>query len=226
MPAEQESNPVREQKDSLWSETRAELDELADGLGLPIDAGVKEAVTAFRVNGFPTGQSCEGHVEERFGEMVKLRPYVQVELPTPEQRFVGEAEIKNQVATKFGVLPEEVEDFDGHEDACRAYWDYIQKNDVPETAEYLAVRAKHEEMRASVADLLAQFYSRRHVQDHSKLVIEDIGADGAFRVTSANENPTQVEAEQVSEMEKELREQQVEIKAFAEFLRDRFYSQI
>lgn len=44
-----------------WTDYMAETDQLVDGLGKPIDAGILETVTALRAWGFVTTGSCEGH---------------------------------------------------------------------------------------------------------------------------------------------------------------------
>ena len=49
-------------KQGLENEARADVNKITDGLGMPIDEGIKETVVAFRVSGFPTTGSCEGHL--------------------------------------------------------------------------------------------------------------------------------------------------------------------
>lgn len=44
-----------------WARLEEEVDGLADKLGLPIDAGIKEAVVGLHAHGVKTSQSCEGH---------------------------------------------------------------------------------------------------------------------------------------------------------------------
>lgn len=39
------------------------VDTITDGLGLPIDAGIKKTVAALQLCGFPTTASCEGHMK-------------------------------------------------------------------------------------------------------------------------------------------------------------------
>lgn len=54
-------------KEIAWKQKRAEVDIIADKLGLGIDENIKEAVAAFRAHGFTTSASCEGHLEENQG---------------------------------------------------------------------------------------------------------------------------------------------------------------
>lgn len=51
-------------KQKLWEEKLKHLDLIRDRLGQPIDQGIKETCAAFIVNGLPTTQSCEGHLNE------------------------------------------------------------------------------------------------------------------------------------------------------------------
>lgn len=81
-------------KKLIWQQKLQELERVGDKLGYRIDPGIKETVAAFILNGFPTRGSCEGHLEERQGKMVKLHPYIAVGLDAPSERYVGEAEIR------------------------------------------------------------------------------------------------------------------------------------
>jgi hypothetical protein len=55
-----EHNDLKEQQ---WRETLRSLDRIVDKLVMPIDAGIKETITALKCSGFETSGSCEGHVE-------------------------------------------------------------------------------------------------------------------------------------------------------------------
>lgn len=56
---------VKSEKEILWEQKKAEVDEIKDRLNLGIDEHIKEAVAAFRVHKFQTNQSCEGHLDEK-----------------------------------------------------------------------------------------------------------------------------------------------------------------
>lgn len=214
-----ESNEAKE-KQALWNRTIEELDRVADKLGKPIDAGIKETVAAFIVNEFPTYGSCEGHVEERFDKKIKLRPYIAVGLDEPRQRFVGESEIKERIAAEHGIPAEELDENDVAE---RAYWDYIHKQNVPETPEYLAIRSKNEELQKSVEQILEAFYQNRQTLKDTKLAIEQIGPAGHFKVTTAKENPKEVQDADIEKHQQQLLAEQEEVRAFTQFLKERFF---
>jgi len=74
---EQQTQEMLEKK-SRWSEALARIERVKDRLGKGIDENAKETVVAFLVNEFPTQQSCEGHLEERFGKMERIDPYITI----------------------------------------------------------------------------------------------------------------------------------------------------
>lgn len=217
--SQSESSEVKE-KQALWNRTIEELDRVVDKLGKPIDAGIKETVAAFIVNKFPINGSCEGHVEERFDKKIKLRPYIAVGMDEPRQRFVGESEIKERIAAEHGITSEDLED---SETAERAYWDYIHKQDVPETPEFLEIRAKNEELLQSIQQVLEVFYKNRQALEDTKLTIERIGPAGHFRVITAKENPKGVQDADIEKHQQQLLAEQEEVRALTQFLKEKFF---
>lgn len=79
--APNESSSEKSEKQRRWEQVAAEVEGTADGLGLEIDAGIRESVIAFKVYEFPTSQSCEGHLE---GDRGLPYPWVEVYAPEPE----------------------------------------------------------------------------------------------------------------------------------------------
>ena len=55
-----------------------EVESISDGLGMPIDRGIKKLVIALMMWNFPTYGSCEGHFDHG-------HPYPWVEIYAPEQ---------------------------------------------------------------------------------------------------------------------------------------------
>jgi len=51
-------------KQRLWNETLQSLDLITDRLGKPIELGIRETCAALMINGLPTTQSCEGHLDD------------------------------------------------------------------------------------------------------------------------------------------------------------------
>ncbi len=69
----------------IWIETRQEVSQLTDALGKGVDEGIKEAVVALRVYGFPTTGSCEGHLDWGLPY-----PWIDISEPEPANRFNDE----------------------------------------------------------------------------------------------------------------------------------------
>lgn len=63
-----------------WNCIVLDLDNIVDGLGYHIDEGIKTVIAGFMVNGFYTVASCAGHLEKRFGKIMKLTPYIEIGL--------------------------------------------------------------------------------------------------------------------------------------------------
>jgi len=53
------------EKDVVWAKAEEEVNNIIDGLGLGIDNNIKGVVASFRVHGFPTTGSCEGHPDDK-----------------------------------------------------------------------------------------------------------------------------------------------------------------
>jgi hypothetical protein len=65
----------------MWEDIRAEVEQLTDALGKPVDEGIIESVTGLRALGFPTSASCEGHFEHGCPY-----PWIDVEVPDSSER--------------------------------------------------------------------------------------------------------------------------------------------
>lgn len=211
-------------KEDLWDIKLKELNKVVDGLGKHIDANIKETVVAFLMNDFPTYGSCEGHVEERFGKMIKLPPYVGVGFEYPQERFEGEAKIKELILKLFNA-PEE--DFAKNEKIKKAFYDYINKNQIPESKEYIAVRNKTMEKEEDMKKILESFYKNREVEDSKKLKIRELGGGHSFYVTPlGNEKrETEIKKEDVEKHEEDLKKEQEEVKAFTQFLKEKYLNE-
>jgi hypothetical protein len=65
-----------------WAAIEQTVSRITDGLGMPIDPGIKETVVALMAHGFLTRQSCEGHPDSGHGEPF---PWVSVTVPFPAE---------------------------------------------------------------------------------------------------------------------------------------------
>ncbi len=209
-------------KQKQWDNEINRLEKMVDLLGLPIDTNIREAVAAFNINGFPTYMSCEGHVEERFGSMIKISPYVGFGTPEPDIRFEGQEEIKRKIGEKYGVKPETVglHIETGNKEADREYWDYIQNELIPETSEFTKVRDTNEKLAREMQILLDEFYSTR--KTFKKLKIDVIGPASHASVSCDLDVASMSESE-LDKYTRELKEEQHEMNEFAKFLKDKFF---
>lgn len=66
-----------------WSAALRHVAALTDRLGLPVDPGIRDAVAALSLAGFPTTQSCEGHVNAAGHGLPS--PWVELDLPRTER---------------------------------------------------------------------------------------------------------------------------------------------
>ncbi len=70
------------QKEERWQKNRDRINRIVDENGDPVDKGIREVVTAFNVNGFPTTGSCQGHIESGLGSS---GPWIDVQTPESEE---------------------------------------------------------------------------------------------------------------------------------------------
>jgi hypothetical protein len=76
------ANPVtpssQSQKETAWKAALLALEQLTDRTGKGLDAGIKESVAALMAHGFPTIQSCEGHLDWGLPY-----PWIEIRAPAP-----------------------------------------------------------------------------------------------------------------------------------------------
>ncbi len=68
------------------ADTAHRVDRITDKKGMRIDGEIKEPVTALLVHGFPTRQSCEGHLDTHGHPY----PWIFIDAPDPEERVSDE----------------------------------------------------------------------------------------------------------------------------------------
>lgn len=68
------------EREFQWKKMLEEVEVISDRIGKKIDEGIKETVAAFLAHGFPTSQSCEGHI----GEEGTCYPWIEIETPELE----------------------------------------------------------------------------------------------------------------------------------------------
>jgi 3-mercaptopyruvate sulfurtransferase SseA len=90
---------ISPEKISRLEKIRKSVEETRDALGLPVDEKIKEAVIMCNAIGLTTSASCEGHIDH--GIPV---PWIEIAAPNePEEKYVGQKEIFEKVAKKYGI---------------------------------------------------------------------------------------------------------------------------
>jgi len=212
--------PPNSEKATRWEDAMAQVEQAKDRLGKGIDENIKETVAAFLVNDFPTRGSCEGHLEERFGKIRKISPYIDVAASEPKERFVGENEIRASVAEQYNVAPGDIEQNDI---AGKAYRGYIYGNHLEETSEYQETRKKNEELKKRADALINEFYRQRSSEATHTLRIRDIGPSGLFKIEGEQGFVREVSEEDQEQYRERLLSEQAEMKALTEFLKKKFF---
>ena len=213
-----------QQKQEKWNETLKSLEDTDDRLGRPIDKGIKEAVIAFKVNGFPTQSSCEGHVEKRSGKRVKISPYIDIGVEEPKNRFIGEEQFREEIASKHGVDAQALERNEG---ARNDLWEYISANNPQETPEYIVAREANQKKEQEVRSLLDDFYGETPSENRKVRIPKTLTDDGSFRVTTTPEksNKDEIGLFQIRSAKKELKHEQSDFSDFAKFMKDRYFGE-
>ena len=216
-----ENEPDRIAKEARLEKMWADLEEVADAEGHGVDAGIKETVAVVNALGFPTAQSCEGHVRTD-------RPYPWVRIAAPDEppeRYVGQNELFNRMAQENGVLVGELKR--GTPEGL--YWQVlgeVMKNG--ETEEYLSWREKNNKLHKRIAPLVGKFNEGRVVDEAIKLECED--RDGlAFEIRSEEENTAlnlkeDLPEEEEKKLTRTLALKRIEMESFTQFLKKHYFS--
>jgi hypothetical protein len=218
-----ENENQEEKKRKILAGRRADIDKITDAEGKGIDKEIKDIVVAFNIAGFPTKQSCQGHYgEEKEGWGA---PWIQIESPDEsEEQFQNQKEIFNRVAKKYGISVGDL----GHEDNVEAWSEALREASLQdETREYQEWSKKQHELIQKAKGLLEEFYFKRKVGKDLKLQIADDFV-GMFRIYNGGSDYGPI-AKDVSDDERNAHKKRLEayrreMKAFAEFLIDKFMS--
>ena len=79
---EQSLEQAETDKERLWITAQIEMEKINDGLGLEVDEGIKESVTALMAHEFPLSGSCEGHADRGLPY-----PWIDVSLELPQDKL-------------------------------------------------------------------------------------------------------------------------------------------
>lgn len=193
-------------KELRWESTMKETDIIIDGLGKRIDSGIKETVTALKVNDYETTGSCEGHLDHGLPH-----PWLDVEMSLTTDERKQMKELRDRLLHAHNA------------------------NKQPDNSD-LAQRDVFEEKRIAfentLSNLCEEFYSQ-HEPKNFDIKLFLLKTPSGFRIQSkygrglGKLNWAEFEAHQktLSSKEKEnnLLMAREEMQAFAQFLKKKFF---
>jgi len=197
----EQNKAAESEQEMIWNDKRKEVDRIVDGLGLGIDEGIKETVTALRVYGLNTQQSCEGHMRGE-GRRIASLPWITICVPEPKGWEKAKDKIIKQ---KKGEIVEDPEQQKKTEE-------FVGKAEVE-------WRVKNFEQYKKAMDLLEDFYRQRETPFEARLTFSLFGSFGAFRIQNLG-FPT-VPLLSQEEQFKKLELYRKEMNDFAEFLKNK-----
>ncbi len=211
----QENNHENEVKEKKWNESLAEVEKITDGLGKPIDQNIKETVVAFMVNGFKTSGSCEGHTGSG-----RLYPYIHIDhwdrsIEFLDKEKILQSEMENRGFNKFEDIP---------------------KNEIGLLEKIAKLKQDFEDHSRDVENqinsLIAEFY-KIHTPSSPECTLKAWKGGSFFEISTVSgagvgldiKEKFRMKLESMSSEEKMLylKSNQLEMKAFTEFLKNIFF---
>lgn len=191
-------------KQSNWAKVAAQVDEIKDGLGKPIEPGIKEAVIALSALGINTTQSCEGHLDRGFaGPWVEISPEETEEL----KKLRGDIKILAadvDAKEKSKVPREELEEL----------YHKTHKLDAKEDRYVLSETKK-------VFDLLTEFYKEKNPSFGQMLILRFYRSDARLMCQGTELQGIMSPEEKAAN----LKRYQGEMRAFTEFLKKKYFQE-
>jgi len=209
-----------QEKTKAWLDRLEEIEHIRDALGFPIDLTIREAIVGLNISGIPTSASCEGHSDRGRGA-----PWIKVEAPNrPEERFVGESNIVEMIAAKYHTSVENVRTGRDHE-AWKEATHLAADNG--ETDEYRTWRKENDVLQEKLSTFLEEFYQGRTAVPATHLELTH-DAEGTWRVHNGGDdykrNSRTLDDNERHLLAERLKRYQMEMMAFTEFLKDKYYS--
>jgi hypothetical protein len=190
----------RTKKISNWKKIERQIEKATDGLGLPLDAGIKNTVIAFNANGFITQQSCEGHLDR-----AQAAPWIHITAKKDTTSLIEKADELFKKAHDLETNGKSQKAKVVFSRAHKLMWDS---------------RAPVIKVALALAPYLEQFYYKRSVSYDTRLGMQQFG--NIVRIESIGSFLQDVRAPKVKKAK--LKEYQIEMNAFGEFLKEKYFS--
>jgi hypothetical protein len=199
------------EKQTKWDEVVFRVEKITDELGKKIDSGIKETIVAFLVNNFNTTCSCEGHLD-------RGRPYPWLDIDIKPQT--------HEFKEKESILINQIKH--------KGYKTFF---DIPETDEELYPKfmdlrkdamAGDVEIKIKIKSLLDNFYSSHKPlsKDYTLILLEAGRIEPVSGAGLGKDNwgkfESKIKSMTPEEKNNYLKNCQDEMKAFTEFLKDKF----
>lgn len=184
-------------KQARWQELAQQVDRIIDKLGLPIDNGIKESIIALHALGFHTTGSCEGHEDHVIGA-----PYIDIE--SKEQELIDKrlAELKKKAEGQPKEIMEQLKQ------ESRTLTQELERGNLEE--------------RMKLIPYLDEFYRGRNTPYDVRITIESL-ARGWSRLQ--NQGTALQKIRSGEEKKAKLREYQEEMRAFTDFLKNKYFTE-
>ncbi len=186
-----------------WNEMASEVDRWRDGLGKPIDSGIKETVIILNLLDLKTRQSCEGHTD--WGCPF---PWVDFDLVDAESlKEVSDkiAEYSEKVKPFADLKKFSLEEWEERESLYAKLWEYRNLRDKIRQEAYLPIHG-----------LLENFYRTRSASYENEIFLEPLYG----RIFSFGGQWEHVRSD--LEKEQKLQEYREEMQTFTDFLIEEF----
>ena len=184
---------MKTKKEIIWGKTKSRVDQITDALGKKIDRKIRESVTAMMIFDFSTSASCEGHITKLEKRLLRIKK---------ESRGIPIPNFLEPFIEIYAPAPKN--------------WKNDEKKKKKWTKDNLAQRARIEK-------ILKEFYQKRKTSNDAKLVLENIGIFGAFRIHNkgggkVGKLPLPKQKEALTIFQKEFRD-------FAKFSKKKYFSE-
>ncbi len=213
-------------KQQAWQKMEAEVASWTDALGMPIDEGIKKTIIALNLLGFPTRQSCEGHINTG-----GVHPWVSFEVQDDalakldKEYFDSLKSIRDQedkIIQKYSDL---------------SFNEAINKTRIEDPAAYQALIESYKHNNKStlkkkidtawllkkvpLRNLLLEFYKQQPINPDAMLIIDDNGK-GNFALYSVGGDWQETRTPE--EQRNHLKMYQQEMARFTDFLTDYYFN--
>ncbi len=206
---------IAQEKLRIWHEAETRVAALRDGLGRTVDHAIRDVLVACMVNGLPTRQSCGGHIASEEPDEGWAFPWICFEANRPENRLVGEADLRRRISQAYGVSTRLMEDIP---EAANAFYDAVDQLDFVETEEFWEWSVRQEKVRRVVQRVIDEVY-----QTHPRSTVSLVMRHGRLEVSLPRDGGRHDSPKTPEALAAHIREARMIFDEFGEILKNRFF---